>query len=47
MKAVLDVIRRWRKETVSRRQLARFDDRLLADLGIARGDIPRVVRRLK
>ena len=47
MKAVLDVIRRWRDETVSRGQLARFDDRLLDDLGIVRGDIPRLVRRLR
>ncbi len=47
MKAVLGMIRRWRDESVSRAQLARFDDRLLDDLGIVRGDIPRIVRRLK
>jgi uncharacterized protein YjiS (DUF1127 family) len=39
--------RRWRAETIARGQLARFDDRLLEDLGIVRGEIPEVVRGLK
>ena len=46
MVSIIRKIRRWRTETVSRGQLARFDRRTLDDLGMVRGDIPRVVPRL-
>ncbi|MFQ5958801.1 MAG: DUF1127 domain-containing protein [Alphaproteobacteria bacterium] len=46
MKTLLETIRRWRTETVSRGRLARFDARTLDDLGMVRGDIDRVVRHL-
>ncbi len=41
-----ETIRRWRDENVSRGQLARFDARILDDLGLVRSDIDRVVRHL-
>ncbi len=40
-------MRRWRDETISRGQLARFDNRMLADIGMVRGDIDWIVRFLK
>ena len=40
-------LRRWRDASVSRGQLARFDARVLADLGMERGDIDRVTRGLR
>ncbi len=39
-------MRRWHDETTSRGQLARFDNRMLFDIGMVRGDIDRVVRYL-
>ena len=47
MTGMIGRIRRWRAETVSRRQLARMDSRVLADLGIAPVDFERVARRAK
>lgn len=44
MANIIRKIRRWRDENVSRGQLARLDARTLDDLGMVRGDIPRVVR---
>ncbi len=46
MANIIKTIRRWRNENVSRGQLARFDARMLDDLGLVRGDIARVVRYL-
>ncbi len=46
MANIIQTIRRWRDENVSRGQLARFDDRILDDLGLVRSDIDRVVRHL-
>ncbi len=46
MKNILKSISNWRKRSVSRSQLARLDDRLLADIGITRYDIDAVVRKL-
>jgi uncharacterized protein YjiS (DUF1127 family) len=44
MANIIEKIRRWRDENVSRGQLARLDARMLDDLGLVRGDIARVVR---
>ncbi len=46
MKTLIETIRRWRDENVSRGQLARCDARILDDLGLVRRDIDRVVRHL-
>jgi len=46
MQIIMNKIRRWRDEAISRGQLARLDRRLLDDLGMVRGDIDRVVRRI-
>ncbi len=39
---LVQVYRQWRKYNQSLRELNRLGDRELADLGISRGDIPRV-----
>ena len=39
---LLGVIRQWRRYNDSLRELNRLGDRELADIGITRGDIPRV-----
>jgi uncharacterized protein YjiS (DUF1127 family) len=39
---LLDIYRRWRRYNDSVRELNRLGDRELADIGITRGDIPRV-----
>ncbi|MFQ5784842.1 MAG: DUF1127 domain-containing protein [Alphaproteobacteria bacterium] len=46
MKHLLVNLRRRRAEKLSRGQLVRFDHETLADLGIARSDIHRLVRNL-
>ncbi len=43
---VLKSLNNWRKRSTSRSQLARLDDRMLADIGINRSDIDAVVRKL-
>ena len=44
---IIDTLRRWHNRNVAITALGRMDDRLLADIGLARGDIPRAVRDLK
>lgn len=39
---LVSVYRQWRRYNQSLRELNRLNDRELADLGISRGDIPRV-----
>jgi uncharacterized protein YjiS (DUF1127 family) len=39
---LIGVYRQWRRYNASLRELNRLGDRDLADLGISRGDIPRV-----
>ncbi|MEE8532418.1 MAG: DUF1127 domain-containing protein [Alphaproteobacteria bacterium] len=46
MANIIQTIRRWRDENVSRGQLARFDARILDDLGLVRSDIACVIRYL-
>ncbi len=43
---IVTTIRRWHAENVSKGQLARFDPRVLDDIGLTRGDIGRIVPRL-
>lgn len=43
---ILKSLSTWRTRSVSRSQLSRLDDRLLADIGIKRSDIDSVVRKL-
>ena len=44
---IIDALRRWHKRNVATAELGRMSDRMLADIGIVRGDIPGVVRGLK
>jgi uncharacterized protein YjiS (DUF1127 family) len=43
MKNLFQTIRQWHHSKAAARTLNRFDDRLLGDIGIARGDIPKAV----
>ncbi len=47
MNIILKTIRRWRNTTVSRGQLARLNDRMLRDIGIARSDLEHGVRQAR
>ncbi len=42
MDTIFKSLRRWTAKHVARGQLARLDERMLADIGIDRGDIDRV-----
>lgn len=44
---MIESIRRWRARNTAIAALSRMDDRLLADIGITRSDIPRIVVGLK
>ncbi len=44
---MIESIRRWRTRNAAIATLIRMDDRLLADIGITRADIPRIVVGLK
>lgn len=46
MKNIFKSLSSWRKRSALRNQLARLDDRMLADIGINRYDIDTVVRRI-
>jgi uncharacterized protein YjiS (DUF1127 family) len=39
---LVDIFRQWRRYNESLRELNRLADRELADIGMTRGDIPRV-----
>ena len=43
MKNIFQTIRQWQRSNAEARMLNRMDDRLLADIGIARGDIRQTV----
>ncbi len=47
MTSLIRKLRRWRDSSISRSQLARFDARVMADLGMTRNDIDRVARGLR
>ena len=44
---IIDTLRRWHKTNAAFAVLGRMDDRMLADIGLVRSDIPGVVRGLK
>ena len=44
---IIESFRRWRTRTAAAAALSRMDDRILADIGVSRADIPRVVRGLR
>ncbi len=44
MHNVIESFRRWRTRTAAAAALSKMDDRILADIGISRIDISRVVR---
>ncbi len=43
MKNILQTIRQWQRGSSTVKMLNRLDDRMLADIGIARGDISKAV----
>ena len=43
MKNIFQTIRQWQRGNAAAQMLHRFDDHLLADIGIARGDISKAV----
>ncbi len=44
---IIDTLRRWHNRNVAITALGRMNDRMLADIGLVRGDIARAVRGLK
>ncbi len=42
MKNIFQTIRQWRRGNTTAKMLNRLDDRMLADIGVARGDIHKV-----
>ncbi len=43
MKNIFQTIRQWQRGNAAARMLDRLDDRLLDDIGVARGDIRQAV----
>jgi uncharacterized protein YjiS (DUF1127 family) len=43
LKAAFSAAAEWRRREIARAELESLDDRTLADIGIARGDIPYVI----
>lgn len=43
MNSILQTIRQWQRGKAAARMLNRFDDRVLGDMGIARGDIRKTI----
>ncbi len=43
MKNIFQTIRQWQRGNAAARMLNRMDDRLLEDIGVARGDIRQAV----
>ncbi len=42
MKNIFQTIHQWRRGNATAKMLNRLDDRMLADIGVARGDIRKV-----
>lgn len=47
MKNIFTSIRQWHRNTETVNSLSRLDDRILADIGIVRGNIKNVVRSIR
>ncbi len=43
MKNIFRAIRQWQRGNAAAKMLNRLDDRMLADIGIARGDVSKAV----
>ncbi len=43
METIFQTIRQWQRGNAAAKMLIRWDDRMLADIGIARGDVSRTV----
>ncbi len=43
MKNIFQSIRQWQRGNASARMLSRLDDNMLADIGVARGDIRETI----
>ena len=43
MKIIFQTIHQWQRGNAAAKMLNRLDDRMLADIGIARGDISKAV----
>ncbi len=43
MKNIFQTILQWQRGNATARKLNRLDDRMLADIGIARGDVSKAV----
>ncbi len=46
MTNLIDTIRRWQRRSSTAAKLNQLDDRLLADIGLVRGNIAEVARRM-
>ncbi len=44
---VIETIRRWHRRSNTAAQLHRLDDRMLADIGLDRGNIAEAARRIR
>ena len=47
MNNIIDIYRQWRDRNAAIATLNRMDDHMLADIGLVRAEIPRVVRGLE
>ena len=47
MNNIIDIYRRWRDKNAAITTLDRMNDRMLADIGLVRAEIPRVGRGLE
>ena len=47
MKNLFETIRRWHRRNATIAELSSLDDHLLADIGITRGNLSEVARRLR
>ncbi len=43
---IFETVRRWRRRNATITDINKLDNRMLADIGIVRGDIRNVARRL-
>lgn len=44
---LIESIRRWQRRNATTARLNQLDDRLLADIGLVRGNIAEVARRMR
>ena len=47
MKNLFQAIRQWRRRTETVNALLKLDDRMLADIGLVRGDIDLIARGIR